>query len=503
MYERASHTVKPGALQHPLQKACEELMRNSPELYKIWQEVHAHARVIGKKTPALVNAGVVDWAKGNGHYDRVKSMVNSFLDKEKVARDGVKHLSLAPPKSSELYERVDPKADIVDVGVGDGKRLVRYAGYFGNVRGVDIVRRSMVPGWPSNWTVEVKFCATESRICTSFLVYSQLDTRTLGEIENTDGLHVVPYHPELRRLGVVKDLDDGRVECEMGDKKFVERDLGDVRGEMLRSYYCGINTYRERELSLQPSGRKQFKPVGNRYFVRMQRDLFVDEFTPKYDGVFMELRVSSGNFVLKDALGRGVWGKCSDAPNMVLHLELLKDCWILLRVEKYRDYRPYHSLGMLEKFCSRVKVKIKDKIVQAPVRIKNLAKWQEEYPQADGVVCREGGMDYVMNCGTHLDLTADFEKELTEFLRAKMGCKTVLHKGDRPLGKIYQVCCKLEDDGRAVCEWRARNDKVNVDQQRFWQKKFKLLSIERYLLKFEGDKDEDGMVWEEEDGTDD
>ena len=114
---------------------------------------------------------------------------------------------------------------------------------------------------------------------------------------------------------------------------------------------------------------------------------------------------------------------------MILHLEAVNGCFVLLRVEKYRGFRPYHSLGMLEKFCSRVKIKILEKFLVPPSRIKNLAKWQEECPYADGVVCRDNGMDYVMNCGIHLDLRIDKENELTGFLRKKQGCKTVIHQG--------------------------------------------------------------------------
>ena len=215
----------------------------------------------------------------------------------------------------------------------------------------------------------------------------------------------------------------------------------------------------------------------------------------------MELRVESGNFIMKDAIGRGAWGKIVGSPDMVLHLELLEDKLVLLRVEKYAGFRPFHSLGMLEKFCRRVKVKVRDKIVVPPERIKNLARWREECPRADGVVCRYGGVDYVMNCGTHLDLTSDYEDELTNFLREKLGCKTVAHKGDRKLNKFYQVCCLIADDGRASCEWRERKDKTSVDLQNTWQKKFGLLTIERFLLKFEGDGD-GAMVWDEDDGYD-
>lgn len=477
-------------------------MRNSPELYEIWQKVHSQARVIGKKTPALVNAQVVDWAKDQGHYSKVKGMVQAFLSKEKLARDGVKQLSLQPPRASELYERVDPKADIVDVGVGDGKRLVRFTGYFGNVKGYDIVRKKMVPEWPVNWIVESKLILTESTICTSFLVYAQLDFHTCQRVENCDGMHVVPYHPELRKLGVVKDLENNMVECRMGESVFVERDLGDVQGERLRSFYVGINTYFEREISLKPEAKSIFDPVMCKYFVRMRRDLFVDDFSPKYDGVFMELRVQSGKFIMKDSIGRGVWGRV-EAPDMILNLEMLVDRMVLLRVEKYRSFRPYHSLGMLEKFCARVRIKFNGKRVLPPERIKDLRKWREEFPTADGVVCRYGGMDYVMNCGIHLDLKLELEKDLVNFLQTKLGVKTVVHKGCRRAGAIHQVCVQVRDDGSAVCEWRERKDKNTIDVPASWSKKFKLLSIEKYLLKFERKKCQGGMVWDENDGTDD
>lgn len=475
-------------------------MRNSPELYEIWQQVHSQARVIGKKTPSLVNAGIVDWAKENGQYGRIREMVTSFLAKEKVARDGVKQLSLAPPKSSELYERVEPKSELVDVGVGDGKRLARYAGYFGYVKGVDSKKKEMVPDWPKNWEVEIGMFQYDGRIITSFLAYSQFDRITLARVQEVDGIHVVPYHPGLKALGVVEQLGGGRIKTDMGKEVFEENELGDLGGELLRSYYMGINTYAPRDVEIRAAGRKQFKPAGCRYFARMKRDLFIDEFTPKYDGVYMELTVKSGRFVLKDNVGQGVWGEVT-SPDMVLHLEMLKDRYVLLRVEKFRTFRPFHSLGMLEKFVDRVKIKIHGKNVVAPERISDVRKWREECPLADGVVCRDGGMDYVMNCGTHLDLEAGDELALTTFLREKIGAKTVEHRGDRKRG-IHQVCVQVLDSGRAVCAWRARMDKKIPDHRGGWLRKFQLLTIERYLLKFEKDK-RGVMVWEENDGTDD
>lgn len=501
-YQRTSHTVKPGALQHPLQKACEDLMRRSPELHKIHVQVHAQARAMGKKTPALVNAELVAWAKKSGIYGRLAEMVGKFKDQEAEARDGVKQLTLAPPKSSELYERIEPKADIVDVGVGDGKRLARYAGYFGSVRGVDVVKKELVPDWPKEWRVEVAAFGG-SRLCvTSFLAYSQFTAEVRLNVELSDGIHVVPDHVALRKLGVVRDIEQGKIECNMGEYKFVEDDLGDVRGESLRTFYQGYNTYRQRKVTFEVQGRSdKLKPNGNRFFTRMQRDLFIDEFTPKYNGTYLELRVVDGKWVMKDNIGRGVIGK-TNAPDMLLHLESVEDRFVLLRVEKFRNYRPFHSLGMLEKFCARIEIELMGKIVQAPTVIKDLRNWKEEFPDADGVVCRSGGMDYVMNCGIHLDLCGESRDDLTRFLQEQQGAKSVIHDGTVNDVQVYEVCCKIRDDGSALCVWKRRTDKTTVDGFKFWAGKFKLLTIEKYLLKFERKKEKGGMTWELNDGTD-
>lgn len=478
-------------------------MRSSPQLYKIWCDVHQQARVIGKKTPSLVDARIVDWAKQNGSYDQVKQLVGKFLAKEKLARDGVKQMSLAPPRSSELYERVSPKAKIVDVGCGDGKRLARYAGYFGDVLGVEKDHnKKPVLDWPKNWRIDYAEFVGTDRVITSFLSYTQFDPPLRLVVENHDGIHVLPNHDELRKLGVVKELTDGRVESDMGKEKFVEYDVGISGGERLRSYYFGYNTYVERNVKFDIKARSKFSFTGCKYFVRMQRDLFVDDFTPKYNGVFMELRVAKGKFIMKDSIGSGLWGN-TDAPDMVLHLEALKDKFVLLRVEKYRDLRPFHSLDMLEKFCSRVKFTLLNKNVVPPERIKNLCDWQKEFPSADGVVCRDGGMDYVMNCGIHLDLKPDKIDVLTTFMREKQGSKTVVHQGSLVDDVVYEVCCVQNDLGAALCVWKPRRDKLVEDDYKSWIKKFKLLTIEKYLLKFERKKETGGMNWDEDDGTDD
>lgn len=295
-----SHVVKKGALQHPLQSACEDLMKSSPEMYKIWQQVHSQARVLGKKTPALVPAGIVDWAKKEGQYAKLRDIATKFLAKENLARDGVKKMSMAPPKASELYERVEPGVDLVDVGVGDGKRLARYAGYFGKVIGVDKVKREMVPEWPVNWSTEIGAFGEVNVTVTSFMAYAQLDLETKNCVENTDGIHIVPDHDALRKVGAVQDLKEGLVECDMGGLKFVERDVSGIGGEGLSTYYKGYNTYVKRELRFVPKAKSTFNPAGQRYYRRMERDLFLTEFTPKYDGVFMELISRKGKFVLKN-----------------------------------------------------------------------------------------------------------------------------------------------------------------------------------------------------------
>lgn len=504
MYHRASHKVKPGAIQHPLQNASLDLARASPELFAIWKRVHEQARSMGKQTPSLVPADLVDWCKKNGIYDNLKKKVQTFQAKEIEARKGLKDLNLKPPRSGELYERFKPGIDLQDVGSGDGKRVARYQGYFGKVKCFEkLPKKKMVQDFPSDWHVCYgdKLQILSETAVSTFLSYTQLEAEDKAVVDNSDGIHIVPNHDALAKFGVVEMLENGKVKTQMGKHTFVENYQKYI-GQELSNFYCGFNTFRQRDLNLVPKARGKFSVPESRNFTRMRRDLYISDFTKKYDGSFVELNIEKGKFVLKNNLGDGCWGEV-DGPDLALQLEAMKDCYRLLRVKFYKDYRPFHSLDMLELFARKVKIRIGGKSIEPPEKVDIKTYDCCNDPDSDGVVCRSGGHDYVMNCGVHLDLKKMNLARLEEFLRDKQGVLKTRHSGiDKKHDGVYAVCVRIRTSGVAHCLWKARKDKTTCDEPNWWDYKFKLLTLEGYQSKFHGKRSKGGFEYDDDDGTD-
>lgn len=482
MMSRVSHKVRDGSQKHPLQEAMKVFINK--DLHKDHQEIHAAARELGKKTPALVNKDIIEFAKRNGNYDKIKSMVVAYLEKEKLAKKNRVLANVRPPAASEVYERVIAK-EIVDVGSGDAKRLVRYREHFAKVTMVEIKECEVVDGIPGHWEQVKQFQATES-IVTSFNSMTQLDEVSFAQVQMCDGVHVVPHVSKLIEDGYSKPVDGEWCETKIGNAVFRERDVNVGDFLKLGEYYRGVVTYKERKLDFQVKGECKAEMRFRRDMVRMTRDVHEGYCTKKYDGTFVRLKSVGGKFVMSDRLGHGVWGTVGDEGDMFLELEAVDEGYVLLRVLRFNGMRPPHSLGALKRFVERCKPSIDGVELMAPeqMRVKDIpANPGDDF---DGIVFRVGEVDHVMNYGISLDLRPTSERELTRFLITERAAKHVEHHG---VGNhsIYSVLVRERDNGEFDCYWKERFDKNIEDKFSSWKNKFKLMTVDRYLLASESE----------------
>lgn len=477
---KTSHRVDNSGRKHPLHDAVKVFANG--KLPEIHAQIHAAAKAMGKTTPSYINANIVDFAKKNGQYDEIRKMVCSFLAKEKEAKTRALVESVRPPRSTELYGRVAGGV-IKDVGTGNGKRLVRFKERFASVEMIDPYVEDKVEGIPDFWPRVERFQACEE-VVTSFNSATVVDNKTWEAMEQSDGLHVVPHVAAFVEKGLSVPVD-GIFKTTIDGKVFndVDRQVGDF--QKLGDFYRGYVTYAERSILFRPTCKFKTNGVTRSPFVRMTT--FVGgKMSYKYDGTFVRLENRDGKFRMWDRVGRGVAGISDFKEDIVLEMEKMPECFRLLRVVRYRNYEPFHSVAALRKFVERKHPMVGNVVVLPPEELNVIPPEPGEH--YDGIVCRSGGVDYVANYGISLDLHPGQKDELECFLREEKCMAEILHYG---LGEdaIYSVSVRLKTGGEALCFWKIRVDKTKFDARHSWKSKFKCLTVENILEQLEDNED--------------
>lgn len=487
---RKSHVVVPGALKHPMQESFETLVRQQDDFRNIFKDVNSHFK--GKKTtPNLVDFNKVkEYAIKNGHYEKLRDMVKKFVatDHRAIAAKS----AIKPPYSSELYERILPTKNIVDVGCGDGKRVARYAGYFGFVVGTDKKIIPKVDYWPKHWKEEIGLVRS-GEINVSFLVMTQLDDKSKSDLRSEDGMHIYPSHDGLIKNGLAT-IEKGKVVSDMGGQIFVE-DKNQDQGDALNSLYVFENTYKERDVVLVATGRGMVPYCGGVY----KRAIGVPSGVPtwKYDGTFAKLVVKGNRFQISDRSGRALFGDVLGGVDMELHVEMMEECLVLLRVCNYRAMRPYHGLAGLERFVSKVRIRLRlggvDKELVCPKEVTD-----EELLPTDGWVYRVGEMDIVVNNGVHFDIRGRDMVRFRQWLRKNRCIKDWREGGvtDWDKNAIYDV--RVDELAKSIFV-SERKDKKNHDEDDCWKDKISLMTVGKLKLLHEGYSD-GVMVADDDDG---
>jgi len=491
---KISHNVVPGAQVHPCQSAFESLINSG--LSKMHADCHEKAKK-HKITPSLVKNSYIEECIADGTYDELKAKVLEFLRLRKEGMDKSKVAEVKPPPSKVLYERVAGR-EVIDVGSGDGKRLIRYAKYFDSVTMVEVEDIPKVEGLPDHWE-SVKEIPTKELPIVSFNVLTQLDDKTVAVVTERDGIHICPKISSFEEVGLSKQVGDV-YETTVGDKVFRERKVRS-QGVSYGKFYMGLNTYEKSKFEFRLRGPVVVEPDKlMRSFVRLVNDPMMKHCSPKYDGTFLTLRANNGHFTLTDRSGKGRWGTVNTDHKMWLELERLRDRYILLRVCNYRDYRPFHALDQLEKFVRKKELYIGPVVVMAPESIDVRDITLKPPDGCDGYVFRRNEVDYVMNYGVSLDLLSSQKEEVSAYLRNIRGALEVKHVGDINNEGVHSVSVSEHYNGAFVCHWKRRYDKRDYDKQTTWRKKFQLLTVEKYLL---GEQNEDLKAPEFEADSDD
>lgn len=446
---------------------------------KTLQTMHRQINDIAKKhriTPTLMDAQFMGKIESMGIRERLKAIVSAALKGEDQAHQVVVEEKIKPPFSSALYERIDKGSDIVDIGTGKGSRVSRYGSYFNSVVCVDPGVSELVEDFPKNWEYKREaFTATES-VVTSFGLLSQLESVEVAVVESCDGVHIWPDQQKTISNGLAVDRDDGKIEVHMGKKIWVEpRNDWSTEVLDLDGVYSATNTYAKRELTFTSRARFKGQRTGGIYR-RVVSDFPESNLSWKEDGVFNELIAKGGRAQLKQRDGRGLVLE-GESPDMVLHLERMPDCYVLLRVVKYRKYAPYHSLSLLEKFVRRVKIKIDGRVIRAPRRVLNLDRPPEG---CDGVVHRAGEQDFVYNFGMNLDLQPSQGKKLREFLKEM--CVVDIDEDLSRQGDMNSVEIRINVHGIAKVKWVKRTDKIMPDSEDTWRKRASAMNVDRHVM---------------------
>jgi hypothetical protein len=352
-----------------------------------------------KTTPRCLDVNeLVRRAKASGLYDRLAKVVRATVAEEPpLGKVPLEAFVARPPPATHLYSRVEKGADVLDVGSGDGKRLISYRKEF-DLKTVDpSVEKTRIKA-PHQQELYVN---GHEGVCTFF--NSMTNTNEPGIVDN-DGLAVGPNIELWEQAGLAR-RENGAYVSEVMGKKYVDHPW-QIPVEALPSnpQYVHGNLYRRRVVDLVSDGKQARGP---QMPSSGRRGICVNGIRSasfKYDGELVELRTRNGTTMLRDrsGLARSLSGKM---PDSVVLLERMKDKYVLVRVSRYRGFVPYHGLSLLHYFVERVKITIDGLPVKAP----DPFDW-DEYDRGfaegiyDGMVVREGETDILIRENQSFDV---------------------------------------------------------------------------------------------------
>lgn len=294
-------------------------------------------------------------------FAKFKELMSSFETAETPANE-----MPPPPHRLALYERIEAGTEILDVGGGDGTTLAKFTEHLDviNLDPDDKDNPMTVQEFNDEGRAELlDSIYTHIPVVTTFNSLTQLTNDEVEVLEDMDGIHIFPDYTQLTEIGAVATEDDKTFQChgvEWVDNKIqVEPHL------QLDTGYCAYNTFQKEVITLFPESRiTSDNPAPGS--ATAAGNFVGADFTPKYDGMFHQLRVEDEKFVLVNRRGEGISGRVTTQSSrpirLVLDCELVQrgrsEAYIALRVRSYRNYVPFHSQLGLKKFVSRVKIKI-------------------------------------------------------------------------------------------------------------------------------------------------
>jgi len=400
---------------HPYLPVMEELA--SEPMRQLLHETLRYKKML---SPNLIDKSAL-------HSPEMLALKAQFMERMKKVLKEKKPTSLTklvdprPVNRRELYERLDTDAKVLDVGCGERKRL----------RGLNVDVVTVDPAYDhaeKHHKEEFRDSLEPERVVTSFNVLVQ------GvDCENRDGIHIIPNHPAMKEAGLAKETEDGKIEVKIGKDTWIDEEVkGPV--QKITTHSVGLNTFQEREIKIKFSTEARtagtFSSTGKR---RYQRLLGTDEMSLKMGGQLHLLEMDNGVARLTNRETEKAFTslKTNFDDRFTALVELFNGNFYLLKIINYRKYRPFHSLGLLEKFCQRVKFKLqvlgRQYRLKPPIRcdIRQAILRNEKHGDVEGVVVRSRGEDYLLRFYPSMDLGGNAYRKLLKIWK-NAGIKNTL-----------------------------------------------------------------------------
>lgn len=326
-----------------------------------------------------------------------------------MARESTKQFMPAPPPARDLYGLVADGQEIVDVGSGNCMRLFADSGRL-KITAVDPdVGHVHVTVKKKAKEVEIEDVCDQ--VVTSFNALVQIPEGPVKAcILEQDGLHVIPDHQELIEMGCAVRLED-KVHCFTPQVVYQDYPM-EMPGRKLGGYVLAP-TFKPREVVLDMPDFVAGPVMTSEYRPHIDCspappvNMNWDDLGWKWDGVPFEIEVQGGGCTATRRDGSYVEGSVvGSMPDCSLHVEVVRDVMVLLRIECYRGFVPPHCGDVLRYFCSRVKMKWSGRRLVPPPKL-DLAvgpKLEGEPYPVDGIISREDQRDYYVKPAWTLDL---------------------------------------------------------------------------------------------------
>nr|QFR59050.1 MAG: hypothetical protein [Dongxihu virus] len=434
-------------------------------------------------------------------YDHIMGLVGDATEEEEIYKlalipdvmeklykmlDRFEQAPLVPPtmppapQSLQLYSRTADDAYVADIGSGDTKKAAK--------------SNSKMKFYDINPTDEkvTAFDADtdmlpEADVYTSYNTLTQL--RSPERLMEKDSLHIFPDIDYIKNTMGSEIKGDGTIITKTGDKTFTDFD-NDLPGDTVSEGYKCITGYSRGYLSLMTTNRV----VRTRGFGVPVKDTMTElqgSATKKYDGVALLLSFRGGLASLVTRKGLGVelshnitdsycdvckWFYTGDqctskrcrkksvalaprsyAPkdfDMIVEKVRRPDGkneYVLLRVLNYGRFVPFHGLASLRQFCAMIKITIDGDRIKSPDDPSLL-----DLPH-DGLIYRDGGMDYRLKSACTIDLYSP-----TAFVEYAMenGYQVDYDRIGKNEGQMFEYSICRSNMGRFIMtEERRRFDK--------------------------------------------
>lgn len=336
----------------------------------------------------------------------------------------------APPPAGEIYGRFGTAVKVVDIGSGNGTKVAQYTGSL-TLCCVDPrldmgkstarqVTRSIQEYYPT-------LTHREGRRFSSFMSLCQLEPEWQRIILGHDGLHMVPDHSFLLKVGAAYQEND-RITVNAPRYSFSDFPIEQIGGFSIKPGYLILAGFEKRtiDIYLDSIPRKvDYEP-----FIQASpiayTDINLDDVSYKMDGTPYELENNEGKITMVDRSGTEYYGHTAGKVHFCLHLEKLSKCFTLIRIKAINGIVPPHCYDVMQHFIKRTRIKINGMPLCMPPSwgAGKTVRYTDEYgklhhfeEKTDGIISRHQQRDYYTKFRWTVDIRPDIEEELRALLK--------------------------------------------------------------------------------------